>query len=95
MALADCNHVLDRVPESQKALSMRALVFYRMGVFPSALKDYDASLRANSFADSDRYMRGIVKTRMNQIADGKADILAARARNANVAADAAFWGIYP
>ncbi|HEY1707046.1 MAG TPA: tetratricopeptide repeat protein [Rhizomicrobium sp.] len=95
MALADCNHVLDRLPENQGSLSMRALVFYRMGMFPSALKDYDASLKANPFAYSDLYLRGIVKTRMNLTVDGRADILTALVRNIDVAADAAFWGVYP
>jgi tetratricopeptide (TPR) repeat protein len=94
-ALADCNRVLDVAPDDATALAARGLVFYRMEIFPAALKDYDASLKHDPNSANSRYMRGIVETRMNQAATGKADILTARADDAAVAADMAFCGVYP
>ncbi|HEY1707048.1 MAG TPA: TonB family protein [Rhizomicrobium sp.] len=94
-ALADCNRVLDVAPDDATALAARGLVFYRMEIFPAALKDYDASLKRDPHSANSLYMRGIVETRMNNAAAGKTDILAARANDAAVASDMAFCGVYP
>jgi hypothetical protein len=40
-------------------------------------------------------MRGIVKMRLNDLAGGRADILAARAEKSTVAADMVFCGVHP
>ncbi|HEY1707047.1 MAG TPA: tetratricopeptide repeat protein [Rhizomicrobium sp.] len=93
-ALADCNRVLDVAPDDAATLAARGLVFYRMEIFPAALKDYDASLKRDPNSANSLYMRGIVEMRMNQAA-GKADILSARANDAAVAANMAFCGVYP
>jgi regulator of sirC expression with transglutaminase-like and TPR domain len=94
-ALADCNRVLDILPDDPTALATRGLVFYRMEVFPSALKDYEASLKKDPHSANSLYMRGIVKTRLNDTAGGRADILAARVHEAAIAANMALCGIYP
>jgi TonB family protein len=95
MALADCNRVLDVAPDDATTLAARGLVFYRMEIFPSALKDYDASLKRDPNSANSLYMRGLIKARLKDADGGRTDILTARANDAAVAANMAFCGVYP
>ncbi|HEY1638942.1 MAG TPA: hypothetical protein VGF62_10490, partial [Rhizomicrobium sp.] len=59
------------------------------------LKDYDASLKKDPHSANSLYMRGLIKTRLKDADGGRADVLAARASDAAVAANMAFCGVYP
>jgi hypothetical protein len=73
------------------ARDSRSFIYFRMGKFVEALKDFDAALaQAPSHV-----MRGVTKHRHGDTADGKADIEAAEKLNAGVAATDAKWGVKP
>jgi Flp pilus assembly protein TadD len=95
MALADCNHVLDRLPNEPNVLEARGLAFLRMGQFTDAIEDFDGALTAQPKRTTSLYLRGIAKLHANDAAGGHADILAARSADPGIAVNLAFSGVLP
>ena len=93
-ALADCNESL-RLRQNTKALSYRALVFFRMGEWDGAIRDCDAILRIDPRAADSLFERGISKLRKGDTAGGDADIVASKARDPMVEKVFAGYGITP
>lgn len=94
-ALRDCDAALAISPQYSGALNARALVRFKLAQFAEALADYDASFRANPEFTGSLYGRGVARLRLGQTAEGQADIAAATARNADIAAEYARYGVTP
>jgi hypothetical protein len=71
------------------------LVHLRRGEFQAAFADYDAAVRGAPNQIGSRYGRGIARLRLGQTAAGQADIAAASARDPNIAARFAGYGVSP
>lgn len=93
-ALADCETSLRIRPNDQDTLGSRALIRLRRGEFQAAFTDYDAAVR-NGGSERSLYGRGIARLRLGLTAEGQADIAAAIASDAGVAAEYAGYGIRP
>jgi tetratricopeptide (TPR) repeat protein len=82
-ALADCNGALKLTDKSSPSfggiLDSRALVRLRMGDFDKSIADYDDSLTLIPKNAWSLYGRGIAKIRKHRIAEGEADMAAAKA----------------
>jgi len=95
-ALADCNESLarkdkadqspDRGPDSMNA---RGFLFLKMAKYKESATDYDAVLQYPKLSDYRRadalYGRGMARLRNGDVANGNADIAAAKALNSHVA----------
>ncbi len=94
-ALADCNGALRANPKVYSFLDSRGLVFLRRGEFARSIVDYDASLALRPKVPWSLYGRGIAKMKAGDADGGKADVAAALASNANIATEAAKYGVKP
>ena len=92
-ALADCQIAHRLRPKDTDILDSRAFVFLRMAQFDKALADYDLVIAADPKANWSLFCRGVVKSKMGDIAGGKADIAAAVAVDATVSETAAKRGV--
>ena len=95
LALADCNTALQLGRADAGTLDSRGFVYLRLGRLDEAIADYDAALKADPRHASSLYGRGIAKLRKGDDAGGKADIAAATAIRADVAAEFARYGVTP
>ncbi len=77
------------------AYDTRAFLHYRRGELLAAQADYDAALRLHRRLASSLYGRGIVKLRLAQEADGRADLAAAEKIEPGIAERYAAWGVRP
>jgi tetratricopeptide (TPR) repeat protein len=94
-ALADCNEAVRLKPQNPGYLDSRGLVHLRAGRFAQAEADYSAALGAtgNRFAHA-QYGRGLARLRQGK-ESGRADIAAANAADAELAARFAGFGLTP
>jgi tetratricopeptide (TPR) repeat protein len=93
-AFTDCAKALEPGPVA-KYLDSRGFVYFRLGDYKAAIADYDAALGKKPNYASSLFMRGIVKRKSGDAAGGDADIVAAKAIDAKVAATYAKFGVTP
>jgi tetratricopeptide (TPR) repeat protein len=86
-ALADCEESLKLAPNAAPTLDSRAFVRLKMGEYDAAITDYDAALRLDPKLPTALYGRGLAKLRKGDVAGGHADIAAAQAMSADIAAE--------
>ncbi len=94
-ALRDCNAALRVRPQDANALNSRAAVQFLLNDFQNAALDYDASYRLQPRMTGSLYGRGVARLHLGQTEAGQADITAAVARDAEVAARYAAFGVRP
>jgi tetratricopeptide (TPR) repeat protein len=69
------------------------LTYIKMGQWDSAIDDYNEALQFNPKLASSLYGRGLAKLKKGDTTGGDADIAAAKAIEANIAADFARYGV--
>jgi len=69
------------------------LTYLKMGQWDSAIDDYNEALQFNPKLASSLYGRGLAKLKKGDTTGGDADIAAAKAIEANIAADFARYGV--
>jgi tetratricopeptide (TPR) repeat protein len=94
LALRDCNEALRLRPDFTDALDSRGLTYLKLKLNALALADYDAALRLKPNQASSLYGRGISKLRSGKVAEGNADIAAAKALDARIAEEFAAYGVH-
>ena len=92
-ALADCNESLKIKSDSADVLDTRGFAYLKLGQNEPALKDYDAALKIDPKLAGSLYGRGLVKQRKGDRAGAQADIAAAKAARADIAAEFSRYGI--
>jgi tetratricopeptide (TPR) repeat protein len=99
LALADCNAAFARVPAPASPASYmfgsRGLVYFRQGQFGKSIADLDAALMADPKSASALYVRGLAKRRVGDATGSRADILAAKAIEPDIADTYARIGMTP
>jgi hypothetical protein len=68
-------------------------VYLKLSQSLSAIADYDAALKIKPNLASSLYGRGVGKLRIGSVAEGNADIAAAKAINSGIADEFASYGI--
>jgi tetratricopeptide (TPR) repeat protein len=91
-ALADCNQALRLMPNNPATLDSRGFVFLKMTNFDAAVSDYDAALRSDPKLAFALYGRGLARLR-NDDPSGEADVVAAKAIQADIAEEYARYGM--
>jgi tetratricopeptide (TPR) repeat protein len=94
-ALTDCNASLRLRPGDAPTLDSRAFTYLKMRQWDKALADYDAVLRINPIQASSLFGRGVAKLRQGDKTGGNRDLAAAKASQADIAAEMAALGITP
>jgi tetratricopeptide (TPR) repeat protein len=94
-ALADCNASLRLRPGDAPTLDSRAFTYLKMRQWDKAVADYDAVLRISPGQAGALFGRGVARLRQGNAAGGNADLAAAKARQADIAAEMAALGITP
>lgn len=108
-ALDDCNEALDLrtySPETTDTLvrasaddpavlDSRGLVYLRLGNLDSAVHDYDSALHTDPNMATSLYGRGLAELRLDEKAQGEADLAAAEKLDKGVAALFAKMGLAP
>ncbi|WP_375287033.1 DUF3857 domain-containing protein [Sphingomonas sp.] len=77
-ALKDCTKAIELADSAQAALDSRALVYFRLGRMEDALSDLEAVLETSPDMAESLYMRGVIRRRQGNTAEGDADLAAAR-----------------
>jgi tetratricopeptide (TPR) repeat protein len=77
IALGQCRRSLEIRPHTPATLDSLGFVQFRLHDFPGALASYDQALAVKPEAAGTLFMRGIVKLRLGQSAQGNADLAAA------------------
>ena len=95
MALDDCDAALAKAPAARAIIDSRAFVLLRLARYDDAITAYDAALRIRPKNADSLYGRGIAKRRRGDIDAGAADIKAALAADADIAATFANYGVTP
>lgn len=95
VALSFCEAALKLAPNSAAITDSRAFVQFRKGQMKEALADYDQALKLNAKQSSSLFMRGVVERRLGDLADGDADLAAAKAVAPTVADAYAAIGVTP
>jgi GlpG protein len=91
-ALADCNRAITLRPGWAAALDSRGVVRLKLGALAAAVADFDAALAPGPIAGT-LFARGIAKRRQGDPQGGDADVRAAVAITADVAAEYARYGV--
>jgi tetratricopeptide (TPR) repeat protein/predicted aspartyl protease len=94
-ALEDCNAALRLAPHSRQYLDTRGMVRLRQGDYKDSLVDYNQAIAIGPGAAWSFYGRGIDKIRLGKVPEGQADIEAATKLYADIAKEAAKYGIAP
>jgi tetratricopeptide (TPR) repeat protein len=94
-ALPDCNTSLRLRPGDAPTLDSRAFTYLKMRQWDNAIADYDAALRITPTQASSLFGRGVAKLRKGDTAGGNRDLAAAKASQADIAAEMAALGIMP
>jgi len=84
-ALKDCEASI-AIEANEINLDSRGFVHLKRGDFPAALADFEAALVKDAKLPSSLYGRGIARLRLGQTAEGQADLAAATALDAEIAA---------
>ncbi len=92
-ALADCQRAIQRDGFNASAHNVRGLVYYRMGRYGDALKDYEMSLHARPNHAGTLFMRGMTKIKLGKTEDGEADIDDAKRLDMRIEMQLAAYGI--
>jgi len=92
-ALADCNEALRLKPDVAATLDSRGLTYLKMGQWDLAIDDYSSALRLDPKLASSLYGRGLAKLKKGDIADGNADVAAAKAIETTIVRDFARYGV--
>src|SRR6516225_1304225 len=92
-ALADCDEAIRLEPNIAATFDSRGLTYLKMGQWDSAIDDYNEALQFNPKLASSLYGRGLAKLKKGDTTGGDADIAAAKAIEANIAADFARYGV--
>ena len=93
-ALADFNKAM-KTDAGADVLDSSGFVHFRMGDYKGAIADYDAALDKKPGLASSLFMRGVIKRKAGDVAGGGADIAAAKAIDADIAATYAKYGVTP
>jgi tetratricopeptide (TPR) repeat protein len=83
-ALEDCDAALKLQPDAGQIIDSRAFVLFRLGRYSDAVSAYDRAIALNPKQAASLYMRGIARRRLGKVAEGDADIAAAKAIQAKV-----------
>jgi tetratricopeptide (TPR) repeat protein len=83
-AVPSCNKAIELDPEFGAALDSRGFAYLKLGQLDRSIADYDASLRLRPTNEYSLYGRGLAKRRRGDLADGDADIAAAKQRNPRI-----------
>jgi tetratricopeptide (TPR) repeat protein len=94
-ALADCNTSLRLRPGDAPTLDSRAFTYLKTRQWDKAVADYDAVLRINPTQAGSLFGRGVAKLRQGNATGGNADLAAAKASQADIAAEMKAIGIAP
>jgi tetratricopeptide (TPR) repeat protein len=94
-ALADCNTSLRLRPGDAPTLDSRAFTYLKMRQWDKAIADYDAVLRVTPRQAGALFGRGVARLRTGNATGGNADLAAAKASQADIAAEMAGLGITP
>ncbi|MBV9044099.1 MAG: hypothetical protein JO294_03170, partial [Alphaproteobacteria bacterium] len=94
-ALSDCNTALIFDARSARALTGRAVVYYRKDEPEAAMKDVQAALAINDPLSGALFLRGVLRAQAGDDASAYADFLAARTTTRDVAEDFTTFGIAP
>ncbi|HEX3943794.1 MAG TPA: tetratricopeptide repeat protein [Rhizomicrobium sp.] len=94
-ALEDCNKALSLKANDAAALDARCFMQLRLSAYAAAITDCSAAAVADPQLASSRYLRGVAKNKMGDVAGGDADIDAARARDPDIAQTFANYGVKP
>jgi len=92
-ALVDCEESLRIEPNAAHTLDSRAVVHLMKGELDKAIADFDAALRINPTHAHALYGCGIARRLTGDAAGGEADVAAAQASNAKVAAEYDRYGL--
>ena len=92
-ALDDCNEAIAADKQSAAYLDSRGWVQLRLGRYDRALADFDRSLALRPDLAWALYGRGLAKTRAGDVAQGEADLAAARKVQADIDAKVARAGL--
>lgn len=92
-ALLDCNESVRLNPSGPMALSIRALVHFRMGRFNDAITDENAALKISPGMAQAHYIRGLAKQRMGDAAGARTDIETAKLLQSDIADQYARIGV--
>jgi tetratricopeptide (TPR) repeat protein len=95
LARADCTASLRIDPNDADTINSRGFVYLRLGLLDEAIDEYDAALDIEPKLAASLYGRGLAKRQKGDKAGGDADIVAARAINAGIAAEFAKYGVVP
>ena len=85
-ALSDCNEALRIRANDSETLGARGFTYMRLGLYRTAILDYDAALELKGDSAEHLYARGTAKLRAGEGEAGEADIAAAKAADPKVEA---------
>ena len=80
-------------PNVGATFDSRGLTYLKMGQWDSAIDDYSSALRFDPKSASSLYGRGLAKLKKGDIADGNADVAAAKAIETTIVRDFARYGV--
>jgi tetratricopeptide (TPR) repeat protein len=93
LAFADCDTGLRLAPNDANGLDSLGFLYLRLGRLDEAIDDYNAALKTNPRLADSMYGRGLCKRKKGDQAGGNADIAAAKAIQADIAAEYAKYGM--
>ncbi|WP_162627744.1 DUF3857 domain-containing protein [Erythrobacter sp. KY5] len=91
--MQSCIDAVEKSDYSAAALDSRALAHLRMGNLEAALADVDAALLAQPGLTASRLLRGIIKVRQGEEAEGRREIALALAMTPGIEATYRAWGL--
>ena len=83
-AVDDCDDAIDGDAKNPVYLNARGWAYVRLGKYRKALTDFDRSIEYRAANASALYGRGLAKTRSGDVAEGDADLAAARKLQPNI-----------
>ncbi|HRF07765.1 MAG TPA: tetratricopeptide repeat protein [Xanthobacteraceae bacterium] len=94
-ALDDCNNAIKIISDDPDFLDSRGFVYFRMRRYDDAIADYNAALKIAPQKAHSLFGRGLAKLGKGDQAGSAADIAAAKAINADIAARYESYGVRP
>jgi tetratricopeptide (TPR) repeat protein len=94
VALQRCNEAVE-LSGRPEAFNARALVFYEINAYASAIADADSALDLDPKKAGSLYVRGLAKLKTGDAPGGTADIAAAKAIDPKIADTYAGYGVTP
>jgi tetratricopeptide (TPR) repeat protein len=94
IALQRCNEAVE-LSGRPEAFNARALVFYEINAYESAIADADSALDLDPKKAGSLYVRGLAKLKTGDAPAGNADIAAAKAIDPKIAETYAVYGLTP